>query len=467
MKINFKVGTIIYLFLVISISLQAQISLPSVFCDNMVLQQNTKVPIWGQGRAGENLKLVGSWLPNDTVVATVDSKGRWEADINTTMAGGPYTLKIIEPSAIELQNVMLGEVWLCSGQSNMEWKAKSGLVNKEEEIIKADHPNIRFFRTANRGADYPQYDCEGKWEICTPETMSETSAVAYFFARKLQEEMNVPVGLIVSAWGGTPAEVWAPKESVENNEILKKNAPTKQFAWWPIESGALYNQMIYPLISYRIAGALWYQGESNHEKYESYDLLIKTMVSEWRKNNGHDFPFYFVQIAPYKYNSKVNAPALFREQQEKTSRELLNSGMIVVSDLVHNVSDIHPIDKQNVGFRLANMALAETYKLPIKGYKSPVFKNMEVKKNKLILHFDNAEQGLKMQGDTINALVTTDNDGKIILAKTKIVGNTIVITSEKLPPSVKVRYCFDDDSTANLFGIEGGLPVAPFRTDKD
>lgn len=444
---------------------EAQLSLPSVFADNMVLQQQNDVVVWGCGIPNQQIKVVGSWAPQDTAVGKVQSTGRWRTTLKTAEAGGPYTLTVIGEKKITLQNVLLGEVWLCSGQSNMEWKAASGLENQKEEIANANDDGIRFLHFPMRSAEYPQYDCDVNWTVCSSETMPNTSAVAYFFAKKLRKELGVPVGLIVSAWGGTPAECWTPKEMVESDPRLNVNRMTEMHPWRPIEPGVLYNQMIYPVIPFRIAGTLWYQGEANRDFYQTYGLLMKTMIESWRKDFGEKMPFYFVQIAPYRYGSKQNGPALLREQQEFVSKLVPNTGMVVVSDLVNDINNIHPIMKQGVGARLAELALAETYGVQLDHYKSPTYKSMEVKGNKAIISFFDAENGLSCRGKKVESLLVAGEDGKWVEAEGVVKGNTLIVSARKVAHPVQVRFCFDDASKGNLFTTDG-LPVAPFRTDR-
>lgn len=444
----------------------AQVALPSVFTDHMVLQQQSSAPVWGWGYADQPIKVVGSWAPGDTTTTTVDAKGHWQVSIPTAAAGGPYTLSVIGDKTVTLQDVMLGEVWVCSGQSNMEWTANAGLTDKENEIAAANHPNIRFFHIPRRGSDAPQDDCAASWAVCTPQTMPNTSAVGYFFARQLTKDKGVPVGLIVSAWGGTPAEVWAPAEVVTDTPTLRENWSDKEYPWWPITPGVLYNQMIHPIAKYRIAGSLWYQGESNHEKYSSYGLLMKKLIESWRADFGKDMPFYFVQIAPFKYGSKENTPALLREQQEFVARLVPNTGMVVVSDQVDNVADIHPVSKQQVGIRLARLALAETYGEKLADYKSPVYKSMEVKKNKAMITFLNADCGLQCKGKKVEGLQIAGADGKWQPADGEVKGNSLIVSARGVKAPTQVRYCFDDATEGNLFTV-AGLPVAPFRTDRE
>lgn len=451
--------------LLLATGMQAQISLPSVLTDHMVLQQNSEVPLWGWGVASSTVKVVGSWAPADTASATVKPDGSWRTALKTAPAGGPYTLSFIGHGSKVLNDVMLGEVWLCSGQSNMEWTAMSNIDNRDAEIAAANYPNIRFFHIPKRGAADPQNDCDASWAACTPDVMKNTSAVAYFFGRNLQQNLDVPIGLIVSAWGGTPAEVWTPEAAIQANEQLRTAIPAKTYPWWPVEPGVLYNQMIHPIIPYRLAGAIWYQGESNQDHAASYGILLKTMIESWRKSFEKDFPFYLVQIAPHTYNSEDNGPAIVREAEEWISRQVPGTGLVVISDLVSDVKNIHPTDKQHVGLRLANQALGKTYNRISSGYESPVFSNMAIEKNKAILSFLHADGGLVCNGKQISGFRIGGADGVFEPAKAQVKGATIIVSSPKVKIPVTVQYCFDDATIGNLFSTEG-LPVAPFRTDR-
>jgi sialate O-acetylesterase len=294
--------------------------------------------------------------------------------------------------------------------------------------------------------------------------MRSTSAIGYFFARELQQKLNVPVGIIVSAWGGTPAEVWIEKSRIENNPELNKNKYSEHFDWWPGAPGTLYNSMIYPIIPYGIAGAIWYQGESNCGNYPVYSELMKTLIENWRSDFKKDFPFYFVQIAPYDYGEKGTSQYL-REQQDIAARTIPNTGMVVISDLVDNIKDIHPKDKLDVGKRLANYALAETYKQDVGACKSPIYESMKVEKGKAIVAFAYVLTGLKCTGKTPQEFLIAGEDQKFVPAKAKIEGNTVILSSKEVKNPVAVRFCFDNTSMPDVFSHEG-LPLAPFRTDK-
>lgn len=461
-----KFFLIVMLLLFFPITMFGKIVLPSIFADNMVLQQNSDVALWGWSDAYKPIKIVASWNTKDTIKVTPDKNAFWKTSIKTIAAGGgPYYIKIIsDDDNLAINNVMLGEVWICSGQSNMEMSVNWGIINGEEEAAKANNPNIRIFHVPKVGAEYPQQMCNAIWTVCSPETMRKTSAVAYFFARKLQQKLNVPVGIIVSAWGGTPAEVWIERTFIENDSVLNKNKARYNSLAWPNNPGTLYNSMIAPIVPYGIAGVIWYQGESNCENYAIYSKLMKTMVDNWRTSFKKEFPFYFVQIAPFDYGDKGTSEFV-REQQEIASKIIPNSGMVVINDLVDNIKDIHPKDKLNVGVRLANYALAENYKQNIGAYKSPNFKSMKIEKGKIRLTFNNVLTGLKSTGKNPKHFLIAGDDHKYVTATAKIEDSTIVVWSKEVRVPVAVRFCFDDTTMSDVFSTED-LPLAPFRTDK-
>lgn len=449
----------------ITVSLQAKITMPSVFSNNMVIQQQTNASIWGWGVPLQIVKITANWAPSDTVNVVVSGEGYWKTNIRTIGAGGPYTLKIFTSSddEIVLQNVMLGEVWLCSGQSNMEWKPSYNILNKNEEIAQANHPEIRIFQIPNMTATTPQNNCVASWELCTSETMKNTSAVGYFFARQLSEKLNVPVGIIVSAWGGTPYETWTKEELIVNNPVLKSVTQFTENKYRPNLPGTCYNAMINPVIPFSVSGVIWYQGESNLGN-NYYGLGLQTMINGWRSDFGKNFPFYLVQIAPFDCQSKNNEEALLREQQELVTKLTPNSGIVIISDLVDDISNIHPLDKKNVGIRLANLALGETYKILPEGYKSPSFESMSIEKGALVVTLKDAQTGIVCKGDKIIGLKIAGEDGKFVDADGKMKGNKIIVSSAKIAHPKYMSYCFDDATIGNLFSISG-LPVAPFRSN--
>lgn len=445
-------------------ALKAQLQMPSVFTDGMVLQQKSKVTVWGWGNPADKIMLLGNWLPEDTVYAVVDHQGCWKAEMETSAAGGPYELIVkSNQECLTVKDVMLGEVWLCSGQSNMEWSVNNGILNGEEEAAKASCHTLRIFHQPKQGAAFPQTDSRTHWEIASPQSMRKTSATAYFFARYLTEHLQVPVGIIVAAWGGTPAEVWTPAEVINNDPVLAANK-TDNTPWWPNEPGVLYNQMIHPVIPYAIAGCIWYQGESNHGNATSYCQLTTKMVESWRKRFGKDFPFYYVQIAPHTYNSKGNTPALLREQQQMMLNTVPNTGMINISDLVENVSDIHPRNKRAIGERLAFMVMDRHYDRFMQPYESPYLQQTDVRKNEVILTFAGDFTKLVSLTKDIQGIVVSDANGVPYPVKVKIKGKTLRVSVKGIKTPYRICYCFDDATIGSL-RTESGLPVLPFRTN--
>jgi len=442
----------------------ADIRLPGILSDNMVLQQQSQVNLWGWSAPDEKILVTTSWSSGvDSVTATGDA--RWKISIATPVAGGPYTITLKGYNTIQLKNIMIGEVWVCSGQSNMEWSYLNGLPQMEEELPSSTNSNIRFFHIPKTTSDYPQDDCAATWKECNPETLKSFSAVAYYFGKQLQNKLNVPIGLINASWGGTPAEVWTPKDMIESNPALKTAAAKiNQARWWPNLPGKAYNAMIAPVTAFDIAGVIWYQGESNTGTASTYDDLMRTLIGSWRSAWKKDLPFYYVQIAPYTYGYK-NIAALLRESQTKTMG-YPNTGMVVITDLVDNIKDIHPRDKRDVGNRLAAWALAETYGKKDVVFRSPMFKSMAVNKNKVTVYFTNVPEGLKLKdGDKKpTEFFIAGNDQIFYPADVKIEGDHVILYNKQVKDPVAVRFGFSNTAIPNLFSKEG-LPVAPFRTD--
>ena len=452
---------------VLGYTAQAQISLASAFTDHMVLQQKMKAPIWGWGVPSEVIKIVSSWNVKDTVTVTVNSSGCWKTNIRTPQAGGPYRLKICGSSEIELKDILIGEVWLCSGQSNMEWSHLQAVFNKEQEIAAANHPNIRVFHVPRGNSKQLQNSCEANWEVFTPSSMKKVSAIGYYFARELMQKMDVPIGIISSAFGGSPAEPWVPKQFIMNHPLLSENI-VKDSIYWP-EAGVLYNQMIYPITPYALAGTIWYQGESNvgSKISHSYGLLMSKLIDSWRGAfNNAAMPFYFVQIAPFKYDaiSDSLAVATLREQQELVASQIEHTGMVVINDLVDNISDVHPQNKLDVGLRLANMAMAKTYHLPIASYQSPTYKSVRFKEGKAYISFSNVVTDLEIRGKQAIGFMIAEAGGEFIPATAIIKDGKVIVQAQGIKKPVAVRYCFDNTTIGTIFTKEG-LPITPFRTD--
>lgn len=440
----------------------AKIRLPNILGSNMVLQQKSTTKLWGWAEPGEKIQITTSW--DNKVIETVgDGNARWQIEIKTPQAGGPYSITLQGGNTIVLDNILIGEVWVCSGQSNMEWSYNQGITSIKDEFSQLSKRNIRLFNIPKTTSNTPQDNNEGNWVVCDSNTVKNFSAVGYYFGKHLNEDLDVPIGLIGSNWGGTPAEVWTPEELVEKNTVLKEaSANNKPTAWWPVSPGYAYNAMIAPLVSYQIAGTIWYQGESNKETASSYTELINTMVNSWRKAWNKEFPFYYVQIAPFRYE-RHGVGALLREAQAK-NLTTKNIGMVVISDLVTDTLNIHPTNKKDVGLRLANLALAETYGLEKDTYKSPMFKSLTIKDKEAIIDFDYATSGLVLKGDQPKELSIAGADKVFHPATVKIKGNQIIVSSKQVKVPVAVRYQFSNAGIGNIF-TKNNLPVAPFRTD--
>lgn len=440
----------------------AEIRLPAIIGNNMVLQQQAKVNLWGWGGPGEKISVTNSW--NNTIdSSTSTSDGWWKLVIQTPAAGGPYTITFTATNVIRLENVLIGEVWVCSGQSNMEWSAMNNNKQSLEEAPAATNKEIRFFHIPRTTSDFPQDDCHAGWKVCNPEDMKRFSSVGYFFGKKLQTTLQIPVGLINTSWGGTPAEVWTPKEIIEkDNDLLTAANKISPNPWGPTTAGKTYNAMIAPITNFCIAGTIWYQGETNTGTAYMYSKLFTSMITGWRKAWNKEFPFYFVQIAPFAYGTEYSCP-LLREAQTN-SMALPGTGMVVISDLVDNVNDIHPQNKRDVAIRLANLALAETYHKNVASYKFPLYKNMKVENDRIRIFFDNVPNGLLTKNGEASDFVIAGSDKVFYKATAKIDGNTIVVLAKEVKNPVAVRFGFKNRSIPNLFSTEG-LPVNLFRTD--
>lgn len=440
----------------------ANISLPAVICSNMVLQQKSSVKLWGWGGPTEKVIITTSWN-NKTDSTKVDENAKWQIALETPTAGGPYTITIKGNNTIVLQNILIGEVWICSGQSNMEMSYYWGLPQMKADLPTAFNPNIRFFTAAKTTALSPQENNRGDWVVCDSATVKSFSAIGYYFGRKLNADLNVPIGLINVSWGGTPAEVWTPAEIINSDSLLKSKAKKiSRSSGWPITPGYTYNGMIAPIIPYVIAGAIWYQGEGNTEIASTYHPLFTTMINAWRDKWNSQFPFYYVQLAPFKYGNK-NIAALLREAQTKTLA-LAKTGMVVTTDLVDDTMDIHPKNKKDVGLRLAAIALTDTYNKTVPGAKSPLYKSMKVFKEKVTLTFDNLSTGLMTKGGPAIGFYIAGADKIFYPAQVKIAADKVVVWSKVVANPVAVRYAFSNTAVGNIFSREG-LPLSPFRTD--
>jgi sialate O-acetylesterase len=436
------------------------ISLPEIFSDNMVLQQKSDVTIWGWAKTGEKVVLKAEWLGSE-ISTTADNQGKWNLVLKTPEAGGPFNITLKGYNEFVLKNVLIGEVWLCSGQSNMEWSAASGINNAQEEIKNANNPEIRFFSVYNATSQFPQDHLTGEWTVCTSETMRSFSIIAYLYARRLQEVLGVPVGVINSSWGGTPAEAWMPEDATGKDDFLREAAAKqKPVPWGPVEPGRIYNSMISPLVPFRIAGAIWYQGEANTVNAYAYKELLSALVKSWRTGWGYEFPFYYAQIAPYKYGRPFEGVEV-REAQRK-ALSIPNSGMVVLSD-IGDTSDIHPKNKQDVALRMANLALNRHYDKLKTEDSGPLYREMRIDKNKAIISFDHAD-GLYVKGSKLNCFEIAGEDMVFYPAGAKIKDNQVIVQSDKVKIPVAVRFAWSNTATPNLFNA-ANLPASCFRTE--
>lgn len=437
----------------------ANISLPEIFSDNMVLQRNSEVTFWGWAKTGEPVVISTGW--NNAEVSTkADNQGNWKLVVKTPEAGGPFTIQIKGFNTITYKNVMIGEVWLCSGQSNMEWSASSGITNQQEEIVKANYPDIRFFQVYNSTATSPQNHCDGAWTECSPETMKSFSAIAYFFGQKLNGELGVPIGLINSSWGGTPAEAWMPEDVIQKDNFLREAAAKqKPVPWGPVETARLYNAMIAPLVPFRIAGALWYQGEGNTINSYAYKELLSALITGWRKAWNNEFPFYFAQIAPYKYGDNFSGVEVRDEQRQVL--ELENTGMVILSD-IGDTLDIHPKNKKDAGLRFANMALNRHYKAIDVEDSGPLFQSVTYVNKKAVVVFSHAK-GLHAEGK-ITCFEIAGADKIYYPAIATIKNEQVILESEKVNNPVSVRFAWRNTATPNLLN-GANLPASSFLAE--
>jgi sialate O-acetylesterase len=450
-----------------SAAAQAAVKLPAVIGDNMVLQRGQPVPIWGWADKGEEVTVT---IGDQKHVAKAGEDGRWKVTLDKLAVGQPLEMSVKGSSGntITVKNIAVGEVWVCSGQSNMEMGV-AGCKNASKEIAAANFPHIRLFTVEKAKAAQPATDVKGNWTPCSPQNVGGFSAAAYFFGRQLNKDLKVPIGLIHTSWGGTPAEFWTSRKALEANPALKPLAQG--------EASCLYNAMIAPLIPYAIRGAIWYQGEANVGAAYKYRTLFPAMIAGWRADWGQgDFPFGFVQIAPFGYGVWGMDPrccAELWEAQRMTLDAVPNTGMAVTVDIadvegIHskngNFEGIHPKNKQDVGRRLALWALAKVYGRDIV-YSGPIYKSMAVEGDKIRLQFNHRGGGLTTRdGKPLTDFTIAGADQKFVPAVATIDGDSIVVHSDKVAEPVAVRYAWREDATPNLSNKEG-LPASPFRTD--
>jgi len=480
--------------------LAGDVTLPALFSDNMVIQCGMRLPVWGWAEPGEKVRVRLDYLSAQTVA---DSGGRWRVSLDPLGVGGPFELVVSGKNAIVIKNVLAGEVWLCSGQSNMAMTVGRSL-SAAEEIASADYPKIRHFQVRRFKASQPLEDVApveqqagsrlNTWEVASAETVGRFTAVGFFFARALHRRLDVPVGIINSSWGGTTAEAWTAGEALAADPELKailsdwpdynndEQWLKEQFAEFSAEvekarreghpkplyfnqPSVLYNGMIAPLIPYPIRGAIWYQGESNAYRAYQYRRLFQCMILNWRATWGlGDFPFLFVQLANFEAGSAV-WPEL--RQAQSMALSLPKTAMAVAAD-IGQADDIHPKNKQEVGRRLALAARAILYGEDII-YSGPIFESITVEDSRCWIRFTHTGDGLASRGETLAGFTIAGEDRNFIQAEAEIEGNTVVVWSDKIEKPAAVRYGWKDNpEEANLYNRSGEeiyLPASPFRTD--
>lgn len=464
---------IIYILLSLCIlKLDAKIILPSILGDNMVLQQNTEVNLWGKANPNSEVRIKTSWNLKEYLFVS-NKNGEWIQKIETPQAGGPYEISISDGEEFIIKNVLIGEVWLCSGQSNMEHTMRGyrgqPTRNSLYYINKAkESRNIRIATIKRNYSTKKLNNCETAWLNHSPESVKSSSAVAYFFANYLEDILNVPVGIICASWGGSRIESWIDKNSLKefNPQIDLSVLSIKGEIDKPnIKPTLLFNAMISPISNYKIRGVLWYQGEANRNSPKSYTDLQIRMMNLWRDVfDNENMPFYYVQIAPYLYTKENGfTSGFFYEAQSDIMNKDSNCGMVSTID-IGDMKEIHPKYKQEVGNRLAYWALAKTYGRKV-AYHGPTYKSMRIVGNKIILDFNLGDSGLWCPNDTIIGFELASEDKHFVPAEAVIKNRkTIEVYSDKVIKPIAVRYCFRDYSPGCIYN-NYQLPLAPFRTD--
>ena len=470
-----KLFFLILLNLSYSLIASATVKPASIFTDHMVLQQQSNVAIWGWAKPSVKVKISTSWNKQNYSV-TADKDGKWKTKVTTPSAGGPYEIELNDGEKLVLTDILIGEVWFCGGQSNMEMPLKGfksqPIIGSNEAILKSANKNIRLYTVPRSSITTRQDNSKPSvWKLAEPESVANFSATAYYFGKLLSEMLNVPVGLINDSYGGSSIEAWMSPEDLKpftEIKIPSKGDSIKEVSRTPT---TLYNGMLYPIIGYGIKGAIWYQGESNYERPDHYKDLFPAMVSSWRKNWGNgNFSFYYAQIAPYNYaqlppnhvGGKYNS-AFLRDAQRKSLTKISNSGMAVLMDIGEEKS-IHPANKKQGGERLAYLALAQTYSVKGFGAFSPTYESLIIEKNTAIIKFQNVPNGITSFGKDLSLFEIAGADQKFYPAKAIIKGSSVTVSAEEVKIPVAVRYAFKDFVVGDLFGNDG-LPVSSFRTD--
>ncbi|MEA4984081.1 hypothetical protein SDC9_31307 [bioreactor metagenome] len=461
-------------FLLLSVvTMAGTLEIPNIFSDNMVLQQNSEVKLWGQGEPGSTVNFKTGWIEKSLSVQ-VDINGTWEANIKTPGAGGPHMISISSGNdIITLNNILIGEVWICAGQSNMSMPVKGfqsqPILDSQDAIVESNsYPEIRMFTAERSISSIPEFNVKGNWQCASINTTGSFSAVGYFYALELYKTLQVPIGIINLSWGGSNAQAWMSLDLLKTFpeiEISAINMKSKSPQRIPT---ALFNAMFYPISRYNVKGIIWYQGENNIVDYDLYSKIFPAMVNEWRKYlNQEDIPFYYVQIAPYKYSGSRNRESAFlREVQFRSQYIIPNSGMVTTGDIGEEEL-IHASNKRMISKRLSYYALKKNYGFNNLSCSSPIYRKMEITGNKITITFDFADGGLVIKGNPENTFEIAGKDGIFYPAKAKVhqqYGDKIEIWSEQVSQPENVRYCFKNYFSSTIFNSFMN-PASPFRTD--
>lgn len=470
-----KRNKIVLLFLFATIAVHAEIKLPAIFADNMLMQQNTQVNIWGKAAANKTVTIKTSWS-KQVLKTTADVSGNWKTSIPTPKADGKaHKIIFSDGKMLVLNNILLGELWLCSGQSNMEMPMKGfknqPVENSNMDILKSTNSNIRIFTVKRNSTIEAQTDVTGQWQQATPETVKEFSATGYYFGRLLHQSLNIPVGLVLSAWGGSSVEAWMSEDMLRafpQVNIPKIKTDIKEENRTPT---TLYQAMINPIIGLTIKGVIWYQGETNYDRAESYTDMFSTMINGWRKNwaQPDTIPFYYCQIAPFDYSvfAKPGEPvinsAYLREAQSKVELKVPKTGMAVLLDAGLE-KGIHPGKKQIAGERLALLALSKSYNIKGITGQSPCYKDITIQNDTIIVSFEQAPMWIASNTFESKLFKIAGEDKVFHPAKAWIVRSKMYVKSDNVKKPVAVRYAFENYVEGDLFSTEG-LPVSSFRSD--
>lgn len=447
-----------------AVSSVGAVTLPSIFSDGMVLQRNSEIVVWGWAKTIEPITVIPSWS-GEEVRTKADSDGNWSVKLRTPEGSQEtYEIEVRGYNWLKISNVMIGEVILCSGQSNMEWEVGAGCIGKDSLVAQATQNDIRMFNVDYRATEYPCHDATGKWYVTTPENVNKFSAIGYVAATRIEKELGVPVGIINSSWGGTAIAAWTPKSAYDLCDYLTRaNEEITDDQWGPVRPGVIYNAKIAPLTRYKIAGVLWYQGEKNCEGgTEAYTDMMFTYINEMRVAFNNDkLPFVFAQIAPNR--DGWGRGALLRDKQRR-ALEVPNTAMVVIGAL-GDTADIHPRKKIEAGVLFGNAALSLFYGRTEFKYAAPLFKEAKYVKNKAIVSFSNAE-GLHCRGSkTPNWFEIASADGVFYPAKAVLrKDGTVELTAKQVKAPAKVRYGWADTALPNLFNANG-VQASCFITD--